>query len=118
MSSIQSSARAKMAGLTMAPFFTGLGEVTAFTALIARVNDIGPGLGDVGPALNCGGLADLQAWVCTFAMLLGQLELLSVLVLFTPVPNATRRRSRLSPFPSPPCRACQLASCLTLGSDN
>ena len=59
-------------------------SVTAFTAVIACVNNIGPGLGQVGPASNFGGLSDFQAWVCTFAMLPGRLELLSVLVLFTP----------------------------------
>ena len=59
-------------------------SVTAFTAVIACVNNIGPGLGQVGPAGNYQGLSDFQTWVCTFAMLLGRLELLSVLVLFTP----------------------------------
>ena len=70
--------------LTMLMLFTGLDIVTALTAVIACVNNIGPGLGDVGPALNYGGLSDLQTWICTVAMLLGRLELLSVLVLFTP----------------------------------
>ena len=44
----------------------------------------GPGLGSVGPAGNFQGLSDFQTWICTIAMLLGRLELLSVLVLFTP----------------------------------
>ena len=75
---------ATLVSLTMALLFTGLDVVTAFTAVIACVNNIGPGLGDVGPAVNYGSLSDVQTWVCTFAMLLGRLELLSVLVLFTP----------------------------------
>ncbi|WP_425261788.1 TrkH family potassium uptake protein [Rubrivivax sp. RP6-9] len=70
--------------LTMVLLFSGLDVVTAFTAVIACVNNIGPGLGEVGPAVNYGGLNDFQTWVCTFAMMLGRLELLSVLVLFTP----------------------------------
>ena len=70
--------------LTMVLLFTGLDVVTAFTAVVACVNNIGPGLGEVGPAVNFGGLSDLQTWVCTFGMLLGRLELLSLLVLFTP----------------------------------
>ena len=70
--------------LTMLMLFTGLDIVTALTAVIACVNNIGPGLGDVGPALNYGSLTDVQTWICTVAMLLGRLELLSVLVLFTP----------------------------------
>jgi trk system potassium uptake protein TrkH len=34
--------------------------------------------------VNYGGLNDVQTWICSFAMMLGRLELLSVLVLFTP----------------------------------
>ncbi len=75
---------ATLVGFTMMLLFTGLDVVTAFTAVIACVNNIGPGLGEVGPAVNFGGLSDVQTWVCTAAMLLGRLELLSVLVLFTP----------------------------------
>ena len=62
----------------------GLDVVTAFTAIVACVNNIGPGLGRSGRPANFAGLTDFQTWVCTFAMLLGRLELLSVLVLFTP----------------------------------
>lgn len=69
---------------TMAMLLTGLEPVTAFTAVIASVNNIGPGLGEVGPAVNFGVLTDLQTWICTAAMLLGRLELLSVMVLLTP----------------------------------
>ena len=70
-------------GLTMVMLFTGLDIVTAFSAVVATVNNIGPGLGLVGPASNFGVLNDLQIWVLSFAMLLGRLELLTVLVLFT-----------------------------------
>jgi trk system potassium uptake protein TrkH len=70
--------------LTMVLLFTGLDPITAFTAVVACVNNIGPGLGEVGPAVNYQGLTDLQTWVCTFGMLLGRLELLTLLVLFTP----------------------------------
>ncbi len=75
---------ATLTGFTMLLLFTGLDVLTAFTAVVACVNNIGPGLGEVGPAVNYGGLSDVQTWVLTFAMLLGRLELLSVLVLFTP----------------------------------
>lgn len=70
-------------GLTMVMLFTGLDIVTAFSAVVATVNNIGPGLGDVGPSSNYGVLNNVQIWVLTFAMLLGRLELLAVLVLFT-----------------------------------
>ncbi len=75
---------ATLVGLTMVLVFSGLDIVTAFTAVVACVNNIGPGLGTVGPASNYGGLSDFQTWVLSFAMMLGRLELLSVLVLFTP----------------------------------
>ena len=75
---------ATLVGLTMLLLFSGLDVVTAFTAVIACVNNIGPGLGEVGPAVNYGSLNEFQTWVCTFGMLLGRLELLSLLVLFTP----------------------------------
>ena len=74
---------ATILSLTMLMLYSGMDIVTAFTAVVACVNNIGPGLGDVGPAGNFGGLTDFQTWVCTFGMLLGRLELLSVLVLFT-----------------------------------
>jgi trk system potassium uptake protein len=70
-------------GLTMALLFTGMDIVTAFSAVVATVNNIGPGLGQVGPASNFGVLQPFQLWLLTFAMLLGRLELLTVLVLFT-----------------------------------
>ena len=75
---------ATLVGMTLVLLFSGLDVVTAFTAVVACVNNIGPGLGDVGPAVNFGGLSDFQTWVCTFCMLVGRLELLSVFVLFTP----------------------------------
>jgi trk system potassium uptake protein TrkH len=70
-------------GLTMVLLFTGLDIVTAFSAVVATVNNIGPGLGEVGPSSNFGVLNSVQIWVLSFAMLLGRLELLAVLVLFT-----------------------------------
>jgi trk system potassium uptake protein TrkH len=70
--------------LTFALLATGLDFETSFTAIVASINNAGPGLGSVGPSGNYKGLTDLQTWLCTFAMLLGRLEIFSVLVLFTP----------------------------------
>ncbi len=70
--------------VTMLLLFSGLDLITASTAAIACINNTGPGLGQVGPSGNFQGLTDFQTWICTCAMLLGRLELLSVLVLFTP----------------------------------
>jgi trk system potassium uptake protein len=74
---------AVLIGATMLLLFSGLDVISAFTAVIASINNTGPGLGQVGPAANYQGLTDLQTWVCTVTMLLGRLELFSILVLFT-----------------------------------
>ena len=63
---------------------SGLGVVTAFSAVIATINNTGPGLNEVGPATTFAVLTDFQTWVCSFAMLLGRLELFTLLVVFTP----------------------------------
>lgn len=64
--------------------FTGLDTLTAFTAALSSLNNTGPGLGMVGPAGSYADMTAVQTWVCTFAMLLGRLELITILVLFTP----------------------------------
>ncbi len=63
---------------------SGLDFVTALTAVIACINNIGPGLGLVGPAQNYAALSDFQTWVLAATMLLGRLEILTVAVVFTP----------------------------------
>lgn len=70
-------------GLTFLMLLSGLDIVTAFSAVVATVNNIGPGLGQVGPSSNFGVLNAFQLSVLSFAMLLGRLEFLTVLVLFT-----------------------------------
>jgi trk system potassium uptake protein TrkH len=63
---------------------SGLDFLTALSAIIACINNAGPGLGLVGPGSNYGVLNDFQTWVCAAAMLLGRLEIFTILVLFTP----------------------------------
>ncbi len=63
---------------------SGLDFVSSFTAVIACINNAGLGLGKVGPSSNFGVLTDFQTWVCSFTMLLGRLEVFTLLVLFTP----------------------------------
>ncbi len=70
-------------GLTMLMLLTGMDIVTAFSSVVATVNNIGPGLGEVGPSGNYGSLNGFQLGVLSFAMLLGRLELLTLLVLLT-----------------------------------
>ncbi len=70
--------------LSMVLMLTDLDPVTAFSAVIASVNCMGPGLGAVGPASSFGVLNDFQLWVCTVAMLMGRLEMLSFMALLMP----------------------------------
>ncbi len=63
---------------------SGLDFMTAFSSIIACINNAGPGLGLVGPGSNYGVLSTFQTWVCSAAMLLGRLEVFTILVLFTP----------------------------------
>jgi trk system potassium uptake protein len=69
--------------LTFLLTISGLDVISAFSAVVATVNNTGPGLNQVGPATNYGGLNDFETWVCAVAMLLGRLEMMSVFVLFT-----------------------------------
>lgn len=70
--------------MTLILSFTGLEIITAFSAVVASINNTGPGLNQVGPATTFGVLTDFQTWVCTFAMLLGRLEIFTLLVVLTP----------------------------------
>jgi Trk-type K+ transport systems, membrane components len=70
--------------LTLAMLLTGADLTTALTAVVASVNTTGPGLGAVGPDTTYQALTDVQTWICSVGMLLGRLEVFSVLVLFTP----------------------------------
>jgi trk system potassium uptake protein TrkH len=71
-------------GLTLVLVASGLDLTSALTAVIASINNTGPGLGVVGPASNYAGLNDFQTWVCSFAMLLGRLEVFTLILIFTP----------------------------------
>jgi len=64
-----------------------LGRDAAFEAspaIVASVNNTGPGLGVVGPSTTYEILEDFQTWICIFAMLLGRLEIFTLLVVLTP----------------------------------
>jgi trk system potassium uptake protein len=64
---------------------TGLDLVTAFTGALTALTNVGPGLGDViGPAGNFSTFEPLAKWVMIFGMLAGRLEILTVLVVFSP----------------------------------
>jgi trk system potassium uptake protein TrkH len=70
-------------GMTLVLLASGLDFISAFSAVVACINNAGPGLNQVGPASNYSVLDDFQTWVCSATMLLGRLELFTVFVLFT-----------------------------------
>ncbi len=61
---------------------TGLDQVTAFSAMAACMNNLGPGLGDV--SAHYGEINSPAKWILCLAMLLGRLEIFTLLVIFTP----------------------------------
>lgn len=61
---------------------TGNDQVTAFSAVAATINNLGPGLGDV--SANYASMGVFDKWVLCFSMLLGRLEIFTLLVLFMP----------------------------------
>jgi len=73
-----------VATLTLTLSFTGMQSDTAFSAVVACFNNTGPGLNEIGPTANYACFNDFQTWVCTFAMLLGRLEIFTLLVVLTP----------------------------------
>ncbi len=70
--------------LTFALLISGLDFTSAVTAIVASINNAGPGLNVVGPGSTYGTLSDFQLWMCAMAMLLGRVEIFTVLILFTP----------------------------------
>lgn len=72
-----------LVSMTLLLTASGLDFISAFSAVVACINNTGPGLNLVGPATTYAVLTDFQTWVCTAAMLLGRLELLTVLVVLT-----------------------------------
>jgi trk system potassium uptake protein TrkH len=61
---------------------SGLDYVTAWSATAASLNNLGPGLGEV--AINFADINSFAKWVLCWGMLLGRLEIFTLLVLFTP----------------------------------
>jgi trk/ktr system potassium uptake protein len=71
--------------LTLVLSATGLDIVTAFSGVVACLNNTGPGLGAIGPSSNYQFLTDFQTGLLAFTMILGRLEIFTLLVVLTPV---------------------------------
>ncbi len=75
-----------LAVVTLMLGLLGLDLITAVSAAATALTNVGPGLGPiVGPAGNFASLPDTAKWLLSFAMILGRLELMTVMVLFAPV---------------------------------
>lgn len=66
--------------ILMLLMFAGLNQVTAYSATAATMNNLGPGLGDV--SQSYGALSDTAKWILSFSMLIGRLEVLTIIALF------------------------------------
>ncbi|MDD7403024.1 MAG: TrkH family potassium uptake protein [Butyribacter sp.] len=64
--------------------FDGKDLVTNFTAVLATINNMGPGLEGVGPTQNFGAFSGISKYVLMFDMIAGRLELFPLLILFHP----------------------------------
>ncbi len=72
-------------GLAVLLSLTGLDDLTALSGAATAISNVGPGLGEIiGPAGNFSSLNDVAKWLLSAGMLLGRLELFTVLVLFLP----------------------------------
>ncbi len=69
--------------MMLAMMATGLDQVTAFSAVAATLNNLGPGLGDVSSGFMS--VSDAAKWIAVVGMLLGRLEIFTLLVLITPM---------------------------------
>jgi trk system potassium uptake protein len=63
---------------------TGVDVITSFSSVLACIGNIGPGLGNVGPVDHYAAIPTLGKWVLILCMLLGRLEIFTVIILFVP----------------------------------
>jgi trk system potassium uptake protein len=70
--------------MIFAMLLTGLDFDTAFAAVVASINNTAHGFGAPGEVHNLRALSSLQTWICTAAMLVGRLEIFSIVVLMRP----------------------------------
>ncbi|MBQ2341592.1 MAG: TrkH family potassium uptake protein, partial [Bacteroidaceae bacterium] len=64
--------------------FIGCDADTGLGSSISMLSNVGPGTGSVGPASNFGHVPQVGKWLMSFYMLVGRLEIFTVLILFLP----------------------------------
>lgn len=65
--------------------FSGMGFLESLGSMITCISDVGPGLGTTGPAYSYSSIPAFSKWFLSLVMLIGRLEVFTVLVVFTPV---------------------------------
>jgi trk system potassium uptake protein TrkH len=70
--------------VTLLLALSGMNIVTAFSATMACINNLGPGLNEIGPAGTYASLNGVQLFLLSATMLLGRLEMFTLLIVFTP----------------------------------
>jgi len=63
---------------------SGENFITSLGSVAATLGNVGPGIGDVGPINNYAEISNIGKWFLSLLMLLGRLELFTILILFTP----------------------------------
>ena len=76
---------ATFVGGTLVMAAMGLDFTTSYSSVVATLSNIGPGLGSVGPTANFAHIPLLGKWFLSLLMILGRLEILTVLAIFTPM---------------------------------
>lgn len=63
--------------------FLGIDLATSLSMVATTLGNVGPGIGKVGPPYNFGDFPDTAKWVCSALMIIGRLELFTILILFS-----------------------------------
>lgn len=63
---------------------TKMNFIESLTGMITCLSNVGPGLGSIGPSANFSHLPDFSKWFLAFTMMIGRLEIFTVLLIFTP----------------------------------
>ena len=63
----------------------GIDSTNSITIILSCIGNVGPTLGiEIGPTMSWADLPVFVKWICSFVMLVGRLEIFSVLIIFTP----------------------------------
>lgn len=70
---------------TMIVSANGMGFMESFSGIVTCISNVGPGLGSIGPVYSFSEVPEFSKWILSLTMLIGRLELFTVLVILTPI---------------------------------